>query len=323
MFSLRSFVGARVSVLVSVCVSGLTIQHPLSYSESACQICELPNSFSCSYLFLSHIHLIIHLISTLRMRKRGENPQSSDSCVSFSDDCLSKNRVLEWHSASHPLPGGWACADRMEQKTSRILSYLCYPWLVATRLLQVGFGIFLDVIWISLVTLRLLVGLKILRPYLTNDQKSGISVVTSNLRISITYHSKHSFLTHRATSHWPLCWFDWAQLNCFQAIGWVHICSIDLLILWSRPKVQPLSAVHCAYWGQTARRNVKNTVPWSLCSELAHCPFTVHWSEQLIHKAKAKVSGVEIYAVPTRKHGQVTWKWVLSSYRERTVSYKQ
>lgn len=310
-------------MLVSVCVSGLKIQHPLSYSESVCQICELPKSFSCSYLFLSYIHLIIHLISTLRMRKKGENPQSSDSCVSFSDDCLSKNIVLEWHSASHPLPGGWACADRMEQKKSRILSYLCYPWLVATSLLQVGFGIFLDVIWISLVTLRLLVGLKILRPYLTNDQKSGISVVTSNLESqSHTTINTHFSLTglqvsgHSAGLTGPSWIASRLQVGFISSPYIFSFCDPDR------------RCSHCLQHtvlteGRRPGGMWKNTIPWSLCSALTHCPFTVHWSKQLIHKAKAKVSGVEIRAVPTRKYGQVTWKWVLSSHRERTGSYKQ
>lgn len=67
------------------------------------------------------------------------------------------------------------------------------------RVTSRGSGIFPGVIWAPLVRLRLLVGLKILRPCFSNCQKSGFSLVTTNLKILITYYNKHSLLTH--TSH--------------------------------------------------------------------------------------------------------------------------
>lgn len=56
----------------------LKIQHVLSYSESSCQLCELPKSLSFSYMFLSYIHLT----SLLYIENKEEKGKPTAECLS-------------------------------------------------------------------------------------------------------------------------------------------------------------------------------------------------------------------------------------------------
>lgn len=161
-------------------------------------------------------------------------------------------KIFKWHLASYHLPRGEPYADRMGEKSGE---KSCL-WFEAIRLLHIGSGIFPDVIWVSLVRLRLLVGFKILRLYLPNYQ-SGFSVVT-NLKISTTYHNKHLFLTPSWISQLQLCWFDRAQLEF--PLG-SRLGSYLLRVpshSTNRLKGQPYSTA-CCLWGEGQTGRVRQT----------------------------------------------------------------
>lgn len=131
----------------------------------------------------------------------------------------------------------------------------------------------------------------------------------NNFKISISYYSKYSLLTHSYISQLLLCWFDWAPLESPPdnrlSPYLLHISSHSTI--WADGAATVCDVTEESRWSEGVR---ENTPPRSLCSKLSHWHFHSHSIGQsnLIYKAKSKVNGVEMYTLPARKYQQVTWK---------------
>lgn len=196
------------------------------------------------YFFLSHIHFtsVLHI----------ENEEEKEKPIIKSDSwaCfwwIPSHQELNLQMAFSLLLSSWRLGLVLigEKKIrQKILSCPHCPWSQATGLLWVDSGISPDVIWVSLVTLRLLIGLKILRSCLMNEYKLGFSVVTTSKSQPLT--TWNSF--HGSASQLQLCWLDWDQLELL----------LDYILVWyllhvsSHPIIQvegqPQSVLRGAGW---------------------------------------------------------------------------
>lgn len=141
------------------------------------------------------------------------------------------------------------------------------------------------------------------------DQLSKARIFcANNFNISISYYSKYSLLTHCYISQLLLCWFDWALLgfppDSRSSPYLLHVSSHSTICADS-------AAIVCDVIEESRWSGVReNTPPRSLYSKLSHWHFHSHSIGQnnLIHKAKSKVNGVEMFTLPARKYRQFTWK---------------
>lgn len=281
--------------------------HTLSYSESGCQLCELPKTFSFSYMFLSYIHLT----SLLFIENNEEKGKPTVEFLSWFLAIRISRSNQEWSPQMifSLLPPPWRLGPVLTgwgNKRLRILPCTCYSWLETGRLLQVGSRFISDVIWISLVRLRLLVGFKILRPCLTNYQKPAFSVLTSESPLVATINIHFSLTVLQVSfSSAGLTGLSW---NCLQATDRVPICGMCLLTLQSRLMGQLLSVT---LWRKAQDQNEWEKTPLlEACALNCHTDTSIHISLVKAINSQGQVQGQwgEMYSLPARKYGQVTWK---------------
>lgn len=193
----------------------LKIQHAASYSESSCQLWELPESLSFSYIFLScsHIASLLHH----EKRKRRGNAQLN-SWVDF----------YQWLSHQGLSPISWSLSPVLtgwENKRPRILSCTCYSWLETTRYLRLvlEFSLILfEFLWWDLGSWLIS---KSWGHAWVNYQKLGFFVLTTTKSWLVTTINIHFSLTVLQVS----CSFAGLtrlSRNCLQAADWVPVCSI-------------------------------------------------------------------------------------------------
>ena len=218
------------------------------------------------------------------------------------------------------------CADRMGKQEAKnpVLYMLCLTG--NNQVLEVSSRIFSDIIWISLVRLRLLVDFKILRPCLSKLSKVR-AFCANNHKILISYYNKYSLLTYSSPSQLQLCWFDQAQQelppgcrlgpcllhiashSTIQATGSDTLCG--MLSLWRRAEDQE--------WEKTLF--LEASVPNCHIDTSTHIPLVKAQSQ--FTRPRPRSMGWRCIFCLLRNTVKSPEKWVLCYYRGRVKSWKQ